>query len=269
MNEHAEVPIQFLSYEKYIWSLLTEADRCHIQGEIIGYEKSERTGMDYPLYRLIVNPERQKTVCIIAGIHGNEIAGPLAIFDLITETKHVLPKEFRYIIYPVVNPTGYDLRQRYDDDERDLNAIYKDTLTSKNYREVQELCQDLMKFEPFEAVLTLHEDSDLEKFYMYGLGKQNMELYHEVCARALTFCPVWSNADIYGKQSDELGLILSDARDHAYDAFLYCSHETPIACTLETPGKLNIDFRVHLMGEVVHTMLHQIEAQLRKTGRLE
>jgi len=261
MNEHTVLPIQYLSYEKYIWTLLNEVDRHHIPCEIIGYETSERTGITYPLYRLIINPKAQRTVCIIAGLHGNEIAGPLSVLDLISEAKHELPGIFRYIIYPIINPTGYDLRQRYDDDNRDLNAIYEETLHSKNYREVQELCQDLEKFQPFEAVLTLHEDSDLEKFYMYGLGRQNLALYHAVCSLALTLCPAWSSADIYGKQSDEMGLILSDARDHAYDAYLYCSGEAPVACTLETPGKLDISFRVHLMGEMVHALLLQIESR--------
>jgi predicted deacylase len=260
MNEYTVIPTQYQSYEEYIWTLLTEADRRHIPVDIIGHEISERTGISYPLYRLVINPQAQWNICIIAGVHGNEIAGPLSIVHMISELEHELPRNYRYIIYPVVNPTGYDLRRRYDDDYRDLNAVYKDTLTSKNYNEVQVLYQDFQKFLPFEAVITLHEDSDLDKFYMYGLGRQNLGLYHEVCRMAATLCPVWSSADIYGKQSDEMGLILSDARDHAFDAYLYSCGAASIACTLETPGKLAIDFRIHLMEKAIFSLLSQIES---------
>lgn len=261
MNEHTETHLDNYSFEKYIWQMLSEVHRHHLPIEIIGQESCERTGIIYPLYRLLIHPETAPTICIVAGIHGNEIAGPLSILRILESYVHELPSNFRYLIYPIINPTGYDLRQRYDDDGRDLNAIYHDTLTSKKYGEVQAFYNDVIQFGHLEAVITLHEDSDLEKFYMYGLGKENLDFYHALCAFAKIWCQPWANADIYGCRSDETGLILAHARDHAFDGALYHQKVTPLAFTLETPGKLDILFRVNLMVQLVLQSLRILAAK--------
>jgi predicted deacylase len=261
-NENVYVPLEFISYEKYLWLLRNEADHCGISMEIVGSETCERTCIIYPIYRLIIYPQAQQNICIIAGIHGEEIAGPFAVINFLRSSVHLQSENFRFIIYPMINPCGFDLRQRYDDDYRDLNAIYADTLSSKNYREVQAFYFDAIKFQPFEAVITLHEDIDLDKFYIYGLGHDNRDFYHELCQVARRHCPPWSNADIYGSQSDEHGLILSTARDHAYDGALYAKGMTKIAYTLETPGKLAIEKRITLMVEWLKTSVQLLERKI-------
>jgi predicted deacylase len=260
-NEKMFVGEEFISYERFIWTLLNEAHQHKLPVEVIGYETSKRTGISYPLYRLLINPKVEQTVCIVAGVHGNEIAGPLAVLHIINVIIHDLPRLFRYVVYPMINPSGFDLRQRFDDDGRDLNAIYETTLTSKNYLEVQEFYQDALKFAPFEAVITLHEDSDLEKFYMYGLGEENLDYYHAICAFARTWIPAWTNADIYGCQSDDHGLVLATARDHAFDGALYKKGLTKVAYTLETPGKLDIHFRVNMMVQLVLMGMDMLNAR--------
>jgi len=249
-NEKTAIDEEYFSYEKFIWMLLSEAHHHQLLTEVIGHESSKRTGINYPLYRLLINPEAQKTICIVAGVHGNEIAGPLSILQLVN-IHNDLPKQFRYVIYPLINPSGFDLRQRFNADGRDLNAIYEVTLKSDNYDEVQEFYLDALKFTPFEAVVTLHEDSDLDKFYMYGLGEENLDYYHALCQFAKTWIPAWTNSNIYGCRSDDFGLILATARDHAFDAALFEKGLTKIACTLETPGKLDIHFRVNMMLQLV------------------
>jgi predicted deacylase len=258
MNEQMFVPVQDISYEKYLWTLLSEINETHFQRKIIGTELCERTGISYPIYRITIHPEQSRKVCVIGGVHGNEIAGPLALLSLLTDQCERLPHEFQYVLYPIANPTGFDLRQRFDDDYRDLNALYKTTLESENYQEVQVLYEDLLQFQPYEAVITLHEDSDVEQFYMYGLGEHNRSFYHAICAHARQFCAPWQNADIYGCQSDEMGLVLSTARDHAFDGYLFAKRMAKVACTLETPGKLDIGFRVHMMVELLLGALRQL-----------
>ncbi len=266
-NERTPTAEKNYSYQKFVWTLLNEAELHNLPVEVIGSEASEYTGIIYPLYRLVINPHTKPTICIVSGVHGNEIAGPLSILHLIKDILHLLP-EYRYVIYPLMNPSGFDLRQRFDDDGRDLNAIYRVTLKSHNYQEVQNFYQDVLKFVPFEAVLTLHEDSDLDKFYMYGLGKENLDFYRAICAFARTWIPVWANADIYGCQSDEYGLISSTARDHAFDATLFAQGHTGLACTLETPGKLDIDFRVNMMAQLVLMSLTMLRSRRWMTSPL-
>jgi len=261
MNEHSVIDVENFSYEKFIWTLLTLAHLHKVPIERIGQEVCERTGMVYPLYRFIINEDQVKeSICLVTGIHGNEIAGPLSILYLLQTFVHLMPGQFRYIVYPLINPTGFDLRQRYDSDGRDLNAIYSVTLKSKNYRENQAFFEDAKKYGPYEAVLTLHEDSDLEKFYMYGLGKKNLDFYHAICAFARMLCPAWVDADVYGCPSDEFGLVLSTARDHAFDGALYHQGLAKVALTLETPGKLDVHFRANMMAQLVLHCLHLLGA---------
>ncbi len=252
MNEFMAIPIQDISYERYIWELLERINRRRLRCEIIGYESSERTGIQYPIYRFNVNEGARGRICIISGVHGNEIAGPLSLLSLFDNPRfHELAESFHCVVYPLANPTGFDLRQRFDDDGRDLNAVFKTTLQSENYEENQAIIADAANYLPFDAVITLHEDSDAEHFYMYGLGRHNVPFYHEICRHANKSCPAWSNADIYGCQSDDLGLILSSARDYAFDGYFYAKGYTPIACTIETPGKREIDFRTQMMADLL------------------
>ena len=259
MNEYMPIPIQDISYEKYVWELLERINRRDIRYDIIGSELSERTGIEYPIYRFSINEGAPGRICVISGVHGNEIAGPLSLLSLFDQVHFdQLPGCFHYLIYPLVNPTGFDLRQRYDDDGRDLNAVFKTTLESDNYEENQAIIADAANYLPFDAVVTLHEDSDSEHFYMYGLGRHNVPFYHEICRRAITLCPPWCNADIYGCQSDDFGLVLASARDYAFDGYFYAKEYTPIACTIETPGRREIDFRTHMMVDLLLFFVKQL-----------
>jgi hypothetical protein len=260
-NEKTIFGEEYYSYEKFLWELLNEAHRHKLQPEVIGYEMSERTRINYPIYRLVINPEIQQTICIVAGIHGNEIAGPLSTIHIIKDVFHELPLHYRYVMYPLINPTGFDLRQRFDDDDRDLNAIYITTLKSQNYSEVQEFYEDVLKFTPFDAIITIHEDSDREQFYIYGLGTENQDFYHAICEFAKTWISPWANAEIEGCCTDEHGLIMATARDHAYDGALFKQGLARLAYTLETPGKLDVHFRINMMVQLVVMSLHMLDSR--------
>jgi hypothetical protein len=108
-----------------------------------------------------------------------------------------------------------------------------------------------VQFAPFEAVITLHEDSDKLSFYMYGLGKENLNYYHAVCAFARTFIPAWVHGEIEGYVTDEHGFILTSAHDHAFDATLFSKGLARKAFTFETPGKLDCQFRADVMTQLV------------------
>ena len=261
MNEHIDVPLEHVSYAKYLWDLTTAANHRQLEMVNIGTETVERTGIIYPLYQLVLNPEATDTVCIVAGVHGDEIAGPLSVLRLLQYHLDDLPACFRYVIFPMVNPGGFDLRQRFDDDYRDLNALYATTLGSKNYGEIQSFYARVRAYGNFAAVITLHEDIDLDRFYMYGLGEHNRPFYHRLCHLASRRCACWCDADIYGCHSDEQGLILASARDHALDGALYAEGLAPIAMTLETPGKLDIGFRVDLMIELLLAALNDLASR--------
>jgi hypothetical protein len=59
------------------------------------------------------------------------------------------------------------------------------------------------------------------------------------------------NGEIERCTTYEHGLILSTARDHVFDWALYSKGSTKLAFTFETPGKVDVHFRVNMMVQLV------------------
>src|SRR2546423_11238491 len=65
----------------------------------------------------------QKHIYISAGIHGDEPASPLAILKLFQENKW--PAHLTVWIVPCLNPGGFGLNRREDEQGIDLNRDYR------------------------------------------------------------------------------------------------------------------------------------------------
>jgi hypothetical protein len=66
-----------------------------------------------------INPT-DKIILIRAGVHGEEIAGPLTFFNFINEIiEKIHEAGLKFIFYPLVNPSGFETGKRFniDDDE--------------------------------------------------------------------------------------------------------------------------------------------------------
>ena len=77
---------------------------------------------------IIINNKSKINFLLIAGVHGDEIVGPMTILKALKEPKKNFNKKINYEIYPLLNPTGYELNLRNNNDNRDLNCINKITL---------------------------------------------------------------------------------------------------------------------------------------------
>jgi hypothetical protein len=73
-NKRIVIDEEYFSFEKFLWTLLNEARLHKLPMEITGFEISNRTGINYPLYRLVIHPMFELTAFIVPRIHGNEIA---------------------------------------------------------------------------------------------------------------------------------------------------------------------------------------------------
>src|SRR3989344_4988560 len=88
----------------------------------------------YPLYKIVINPEGKKTLLITAGFHGEEFNGPISLLKIFDEAA-AFAKDLgvRLLVYICVNPSGFDLRQRYNASNEKFNndflryKIEKDT----------------------------------------------------------------------------------------------------------------------------------------------
>jgi len=122
-----------------------------------------RTSMKYD--------KKKPHVLIAAGFHGEEKAGPLAIMKWLESKSwsHRIDMSF----LPVVNPTGFDIGQRYN---------YLNQITNTGFCHTKELGdtpsmegQTLLAYEEHiikrlarDGFLSLHEDIATQEFYVYS-----------------------------------------------------------------------------------------------------
>lgn len=209
---------------KEYWSRLSVvAKRAGLLVDEIG---SIYHGKSYPFSRVVspVIGPTDKVVLIRAGTHGEEISGPLTILQELPQMAKVATRRgLKLIIYPLVNPDGFENSTRYsksqktgDDFVRYANDGYKgkeqslpvDTriawkLTSKCNAEVSQETEamqlEMLKI-PWRRVVAFidfHQDYWLPKgkngpaayFYIFGDRKMYLPLSRAV----RKFLPIYSD----------------------------------------------------------------------------
>src|SRR5436305_12255254 len=65
----------------------------------------------------------QKQICISAGIHGDEPATPLAVLKLFQDNRW--PEHLNLWVVPCLNPLGFTLNTRENEEAIDLNRDYR------------------------------------------------------------------------------------------------------------------------------------------------
>ena len=177
----------------------------------------------YKLLRIISKniTNTDKIILISAGIHGEEIAGPITILNhLNLILDHIHARGLRAVIYPIINPLGFEKGTRHGldcknyeegidannflryilndgtitDDLRELNT-FKEWGWSSDERfqiklpEETKLLHYLLKKEPIHqvvAAIDLHQDyltKDVQPaayHYIYGDGLVYSEIYRKI-----------------------------------------------------------------------------------------
>jgi predicted deacylase len=177
-----------------------------------------------------------KVMLVRAGIHGDEVAGPLTIiqyFNRIIDYAHT--RGVKLIIYPLGNPAGFEARQRYNTDfsaqSRANNDFVRYELENGNVLDdlgrrrkfkrwywssdlrlkldlpaETELMHTLLKRDPLErivAAIDLHQDKissiDLPAAYHYAFG--DLSAYNRIVESIRKTVPVLANKVIRAGQS--------------------------------------------------------------------
>lgn len=122
----------------------------------IGVENNQQ------VFKLVINPNAKKTICFIAGIHGNEEAGPYGVLSFL-ESGFKVPSHKRAIFIPLANPWGFEKGKRENADNVDINRHFLD----KELKGECKLLWDALRTEDIDLLHTLHEDPSTDKFYLY------------------------------------------------------------------------------------------------------
>ena len=193
-----------------------------------------------------------------AGIHGDEIAGPLALLEMIRRPGFFAG--FDVTMFPILNPNGLALGVRTNRDEVDLNRDYRNSRSL----EIKGHIESLLTLGRFDASMLLHEDYEGIGAYLYelndtldpGLGAKiiaAMGLHVPIDLR-----PEIEEAPAHGGVISRRDLVaklgrLEDRPAWAEAAYLTIYH-TEVNYTIETPKPFPIKARVDAHIAAVETL---------------
>ncbi|HUJ78905.1 MAG TPA: M14 family metallocarboxypeptidase [Nitrospiria bacterium] len=225
---------------------------------------------------------RPLRVCLGAGIHGDEPAGVEAVLKWLTRlpaTGASLPPA-ELVIFPCLNPSGYERNRRVNDDGIDLNRQYRNQRAPVEVRAVRSLLARLSgrraggrAVRRFDLSVEFHEDVDSTGFYLYELIGRRAPVGLDLTAAAARRLPVNHASKIEGAGA-ESGVIHRDRRavrrrrtrwPHA----LYLFHlGTPRCLTFETPVTIPLARRAAVHAELF-TLALRLEARGHRQPKSE
>lgn len=197
-------------------------------------------------------------IYLSAGVHGDEPAPPLALLELLTVG--IFDQRATWFLCPMLNPTGHALGQRENNEGRDLNRDYKDTLSA----EVRAHTEWLSHQPPFDLTLCLHEDWESRGFYLYELNPDGRPSLAEPMIEAVSaVCEIETATTIDGRETAAPGIIRPVAdpllREQWPEAIYLRRHHTTLSYTLESPSAFPLAQRVRALRTAVETAIKRLD----------
>ncbi len=218
----------------------------------------------YKLYMIDITDkkygsERKKSVCISAGIHGDEPAGVEAVIRFLKDIGRGSPilRSVDITLFPCNNPYGYEAGQRSNGNGNDLNREFR-----KRRPDVEVLLiKKALAGRFFDLSLELHEDVDTTGFYLYELKKDTEVSFGKDIIKIISErYPVNLNEEIEGMRADG-GVISLKGRESEIKEMIQKRRRWPQALyqfnqgtrhciTCETPVNIRMEERVdmHLLA---------------------
>jgi protein MpaA len=183
-----------------------------------------------------------------AGIHGDEVSGPLALLELLRR-----PEFFANVdvtMFPILNPDGLVKNLRNNAGGIDLNRDYRDTKSLEIISHIAVL-QSLGRF---NAAMMLHEDYEGIGAYLYELNDElRPTLGNEIIAAMGRHVPIDLRPEI--EEAPAHGGVLSrkdliakfgsiEERKEWPEAIYLMQLHTRVAYTTETPKPFPLPARV-------------------------
>ena len=137
----------------------------------------ERFGLQFPILAGAVG-DGPRSAIIVAGTHGDEIAGPLALLEFWeAEANHASIADMQILFLPLINPFGF-ARGIRGNGVVDLNRHFeRPTAQPEN-----EIVLNFLLQHRAELLVSLHEDVTSQCFYMYESGVRNRRLFARIVA---------------------------------------------------------------------------------------
>ena len=201
----------------------------------------------YPFKKIFIGQKNSKRVLISAGIHGDEPAGIETICAFLESGmyKSYLNK-WDFIILPCINPYGFEHDIRENQDNKDLNRLFKLNAPPLEVR----LAQSVIESSYFNLTLELHEDSDSHGYYLFQKSNKpfGIELGYKIIESVKKVIPINLNKKIDDIPAEK-GLIHRikniDKMEWWPMAGYSLAMKSEHCFTLETPTQLSMPTRVN------------------------
>ena len=231
---------------------------CAVAGlELLSFPIKE-IGLEILKIRLPAAGEGARPIYLGAGVHGDEPAAVTAVLQFLEERRWEKYPELQFMIYPCINPAGYDLDTRENADGDDINRSFhgEGTPESRTMREA-------LKGDRYDFWIDAHEDYAEDGYYMFAPGDAGWAA--QVVKAVSKVGPVTTEPEI-----DEMRIVdgivqfdedISDRFEERKDwplAFYLMKHFTEQGCTPETPGLQPLDLRVEMQLAVYDAALSQL-----------
>ena len=197
-------------------------------------------------------------VYISTGIHGDEPAGPLAARQLLEDNNW--PPDVSLWLCPCLNPTGFALNRRENDEGTDLNRQY----LVPTAEETKAHIGWLQRQPAFDLCLCLHEDWESQGFYLYELNPDGQQsLAESIIQRVGEVCPIDQSDMIEGRAARH-GIVRPSvdprSRPDWPEAFFLLTYKTRLSYTLEAPSDFPMPVRVAALVTAVQTAVRLVRA---------
>ena len=212
----------------------------------------ERFGLRFPLLAVAAGAGPRSAI-ILAGTHGDEVAGPLALLQFWEDAaNHAHLEGVRFLCLPLINPVGF-ARGIRGNGVVDLNRHFdRPTAQPEN-----EIALDFLRQQRAELLVSLHEDVTSPCFYMYESGVRERALFARIVADDVALLdalaaaghPVCATDHVDGNYNRG-GLVVSNpgsvraGRSGALEPTLLRHGVIRRVVGFETPGRLPLPDRI-------------------------
>ena len=215
--------------------------------EIITLDYIKYSNDMYPFQKIILGHGNPVRALISAGIHGDEPAGVETICSFLESGRYKPHLDhWEIIILPCINPYGFENNTRENQDNKDLNRLFK---VHSPPLEVQ-LAQSTIKPSYFDLTIELHEDCDSHGYYLFQKSNKpdGLELGFKIIESVKGILPINLNG-IIDNMIAEKGVIHRIKNIDEMEWWPMASYSWAMnsghCFTLETPTQLPLSTRVN------------------------
>lgn len=202
------------------------------------------------IFKLVINPKAKKTLCCVAGLHGDEKGGPYGVLEFI-KSKPYVPKHKKLVLIPLANPHGFKRNKRWCADGVDMNRHFMDEELKGDCK----IVWDAIKDENMSLLHSLHEDGRIKSWYCYHTEYKRVA--EDLRDLAKKYFPIFGkNGDCWGDKIEE-GLVSTPISDkNTLEDKVYLDHAIPYIVT-ETPGLASMKKRTEYNCKAIKLILSQ------------